>query len=590
MHQKKIIQALVGIGCISLLAACGGGGGSSGTPVSSTPSTQYGKVNMGVTDGPSDTYNHVWVTVTAISFHTDANAVWSSADATWQTTTLPAPVTLDLAALNNGAMNNLFANMSLPTGSYKQIRFFFASDSDPLSATAQAIKDNEATPTALQWNDQVEYTNTAGVTAEAPLEIAYPTQGIQLFGNFSVSTSSTLNLVTDFDLDKIVVPYNQDGNQAFTLRPDLRYYDLSQSGAISGTVDPTTLCQTVSTSNCAFNLIVHAETVSPDGTRHEDVRSTSVNPVTGAFTVAPLALKDSSGNSLTYDIVVRGRKMQTMLITGVTPTGSFSAATGTTAATLTGGTAVQTAPLVAVAAPEYGSNLLAPLGPLTSGYVIFQQTLPISGVATPLPYEIRWSGTDPYTGLFYRGGCFNSNFMLANAPVLVAPYNGGNTLAFAAVTPTEGVGGYSVAANEVAYYNLSSNLPIVAPVSGIAQFTPLAPSLKSAVVSGSIGGTIAIGNIGSFDHATLVIARLGQVTTSVDISSLLAAGGGTFSVGNIPSGSATAAVPGAYYYAYIRMWKHNVNQHVKIVPIAGAIDLRTTSSVTGMNVTVTVPN
>ncbi|PRC93193.1 DUF4382 domain-containing protein [Solimicrobium silvestre] len=586
MQQKKLVQALVSIGLIGLLAACGGGGGSSGSSTGSSgtgvPTGTTGTVTMGVTDGPSDTFNHVWVTVTSISFHTSATQIWSKSDATWQTTTLPAPITIDLAALNNGALNNVFANMTLPVGTYKQIRFFFASDSDALSSSAQAISDNETTPTPLQWNDQVEYTNTRGTVSEAPLEIAYPTQGMQLLGTFNVTAGSATNLVTDFDLDKIIVPFNQDGQQAFTMRPDLRYFNLTQSGAITGTIDPTKLCQTVSTSNCAFNLIVHAETLSADGTRHVDVRSTNVDPVTGSFTLSPLSLVDSNNNPITYDIVVRGRNMETMLITGVTPTGTY---TGTT---VSGGAVLQSTPLEPTAATEYGTNLLTPLNPLTSGFAVFQQTLPsTAAIANPVPYEIRWSNTDPYTGVFYRAGCWNSNFMLTNGSISVAPYNAGNALVFTSVTPQEGNGGYSVATNEVVYYNLSNNLPLAAPTTGnISNFTPPTPTLDSGINPGSISGNIAISNASAYDHGTLVIARLGQIITSVDVSSLLSSGGGTFTVGNIPSGSATAAVPGAYYYSYIRLWKHNVNKHVKIVPITGSIDLRTTNSVTGMNVTV----
>ncbi|TDK66376.1 DUF4382 domain-containing protein [Sapientia aquatica] len=80
MNQKKIIQVLVSsgiVGSLSLMAACGGSSGnSSSAGTSQTAAT--GVVNMSITDGPSDTFNHVWVTVKSIAFHTDSNAVWSS--------------------------------------------------------------------------------------------------------------------------------------------------------------------------------------------------------------------------------------------------------------------------------------------------------------------------------------------------------------------------------------------------------------------------------------------------------------------------------------------------------------------------------
>ena len=391
MQQKKLVRALVGIGMVGLLAACGGGGGGSSASSGGTPANTNGTVNMSMTDGPSDTFNHVWVTVTAISFHTDPNAIWSASDATWQTTTLPAPITIDLAHLNNGLMNTVFANMNLPAGTYKQLRFFFASDSDALAASAQATTDNETPASPLQWNDQVEYINASGAVAEAPLEIAYPVQGIQLLGNFTVKTGGTLDLATDFDLDKIVVPYMQGSMQAFTMKPDLAYFNLATSGGISGSVDTTHLCasSTPPFTNCSFNLIAHAETLSADGTRYADVRSTSVN-TDGTFTLAPLNMTDSSGNPIKYDIVIRGRQMQTLIVTDVSPAGTYTGATLANPALLQPNGAGTLLPVNY--APEYGSNFAGTvtssgtygLQPLTSGHVVYQQTILRAGYGRSL--------------------------------------------------------------------------------------------------------------------------------------------------------------------------------------------------------------
>ena len=299
------------------LAGCGGGGGST------SPAAPTGTVNVQITDGPSDEFQHVWVTIRAISFHTDPNAAWSSADATWQTTTLPAPVTVDLSTLNNGTLNQLFSGLSLPVGTYRQIRFFFDGAEAALDDSALATRDSNGT--ALQWNDQVEFLdgrNSWAIT-ESPLEIAYPTQGIQLVGTFNVTDGGTLDLAVDFDLEHIIVPFNHGGQTYFTMRPRLYYYDMSQVGAITGTVNPAQLCQTIAAETavapaCAFNLIVKAELLSADGTRHYVARETSVDPVTGNFTLYPLATKDANGNPIgAYDVLIRGREMETLLVTGV---------------------------------------------------------------------------------------------------------------------------------------------------------------------------------------------------------------------------------------------------------------------------------
>lgn len=590
MQQKKLIQALVGVGLVGLLAACGGGGGSAGSPTSSgaTGSTS-GTVNMAMTDGPSDSFNHVWVTVTQIAFHTDPNAVWSSTDATWQVYVLPAPMTIDLAQLNNGSMNNVFAGLNLPVGTYKQVRFFFLSDTDALSSSATAISDNESPAEPLQWNDQVEYVNSSGVVTEAPLEIAYPVQGIQLQGTFDVTAGGSLNLATDFDLDKIVVPYRSGTMQSFTMKPDLAYFNLANSGGITGNVATTNLCTTASTaapgSNCAFNLIVHAEAVSADGSRYADVRSTTVN-ADGTFTLAPLPITDSSGNPINYDIVIRGRQMQTLLVTGVQAAGTYSGMN------LTGATALQASasPLPVTIETEYASQLQNPLSPLTSGHVIFEQTPALSG---GLPHEIRWADTDPLSGKFGRLGLapWNQDFWLVNSNLNIAAYSS-TGLSFASSAPVEGTGNFSVIANETAYYDFGAPVTLLTPLPSTNSilFNPGSPVLASGVQSGTVSGTVMVGaSLGNYTEGEVVLARFAHIISAQSFS---------YTANTSQNYSFTgvgAMEPGSYYYAYVRLDNctgvvpgTNPNggkcSH-KYVPISGAIDLRTSTSVSGEIVT-----
>src|SRR5262245_45505989 len=90
------------------VAGCGGGGGgSSGTPTP-TPSAQ-GSVSLSLAGGAAPGYNHVWVTVTSVALNTQADRAWAADDASWQVIRLPSPITLDLAALTNGAVSALFS-------------------------------------------------------------------------------------------------------------------------------------------------------------------------------------------------------------------------------------------------------------------------------------------------------------------------------------------------------------------------------------------------------------------------------------------------------------------------------------------------
>jgi len=605
MQKKKLVLALLSVGAIGLaglLTACGGGGSSSGGGNSSGGTTPpaVGTVNMFVTDGPSDTFQHVWVTVTAISFHTDPNAVWSSSDATWQTVTLAAPQTIDLAMLNNGALNNVFAGLSLPAGTYQQVRFLFASDEDPLSSSAQAINDNQASPIPLQWNDQVEYLNSSGVVSEAPLEIANPVQGIKLLGTFNVVAGTPLNVATDFDLDRIIVPFRHGNINSFTIKPDLRYFNLNNSGAITGNVG-TGLCPTPITSapaaNCAFNLIVHAE--ASNGTRYEDVRSTTVDS-NGNFTLAPLAINDGNGNPISYDIVVRGRQMQTLVITGVPSAGTYTFDSTSNTETVTGGTALQvsTSPLPVTIENEYATNLATALNPLTSGQAVFQQTLTSGG----LPHEIRWAATNPFTGMIDRSffAPWNQEFFMANAGLSVAAFNTAG-LSFAPVTPVEGPGDYSVITNEHVYYNFGTAASLISVLTAYptanaltpTTFAENSPTLASNIVSGTVTGTVDFGVLPTrADNATVsgadvVIARDGAIisTTPIPGSDVTANGTYNYTFTGIGAGSSTTPVPGAYYYTYVRLYFSDGSH--KSYPMSGYADLRTTNSATGMSVTVT---
>jgi hypothetical protein len=558
------ILAATGILIIHLLTGCLGGG-------TSNSNTAQGIVNVSITDGPGDDYDHVWVTIKAISFHTDPNIAWNINNPAWQTTTLPAPVTLDLANLSNGSLNQVFSGMSLSVGSYKQIRIFLAGFDDTLTSSAQSA--------SLSYNDQVDYTDysvTPNVVHHVPLEIAYPIQGIQLNGTFTVTTASTLDLGIDFDLEHDLVPFvHSTGTLTtenyYTLKPNLRYFDLNQSGAITGYVDTTHLCTTAVASNCGYNLIAKAEILSADGSRHIDTRATRVQS-DGSFTLFPLP----SGTK--YDVLIRGRNIETMLVKTVTAPVASRPSSG--AAVLS---TVATPISLTINSSEYFAKFSTPLMP-TSGYAAFQQTLPNSGSTSEVPYEIRWSNTNPYTGTL------QIPIALSSGQLHVANYISGNTLSFSNVIPQELTGSFTVSTNglPLVYYTMSTGITVSAPVTPNTittplTFTPSTPSLTSSVYAGTVSGNINQTIPGYYNKGYLVISRFANIVDTLDISGYLATSG-TYSV-TLPAGTPSAPVPGAYYYGYLRVWNnaHPVST-MKVIPINSMIDLRNTNSISGLNI------
>jgi len=566
MRQILRIAPVLILGGIALSLSSCGGGGSGGMSV--TP--PYGAFNMAVTDGPSDNFKHAWVTLRAIALHTDPDHDWSPNDNSWVKVSLPTPITFDLAQLSNGKLNQIVQNLTLPTGDYGQIRLFLDGPDDPLDASASAIQSASG---ALQWNDQVEYADAAGALHEAALEVEDDGKGLRLHGMFSVRAGTPLNLAVDFNLQDDIVPVDEDDTTAFILKPNLQYFDMANTGAIGGQVDTSSLCREEDddhVGSCAFNVEVQAELIAPDGTRHFAARTTAINGDSGHFLLYPLMATDNTGKPLSYDVVIRGRRMATMIIRGVPTTNGATPTSGVTQ--------VQSTPITVTPAPqEYQAQFSSLLQPLTGGSAVFQETLAGAG---EVPYEIRWAGTDPFTGFF------KYPVWLENAPVQFATYGSSGALAFAPVTPQEGVGSYAVATNEAAYYTLSHPVTIASSISPlVTTFAPPVPILATGVVNGTVSGTLAVANSGHFDHGMLVITRYGDVIDSIDVSSLLAAGGGPITF-NLPAGSASTPQMGAYYLAYLRVWRGGEHHRAKFISIPSVIDLRTTSTVSNFTASI----
>ena len=542
-----------------MLAACGGGGGST-TGAAPAPAAT-GTVNLAVTDGPMLDATNVWVTIKQVDFHTSSNA--NGADSNWQKFPLTAPVTIDLNQLSNGALNQVFTGLSLPVGSYQQIRLYLASADDALSASASAA--------GLTYNDQVTYTPTtgpnAGVVTKAPLEIAAPTQGIGLVGTFNVVANQTLSLAVEFDVGHDVVRYKHGSLDAFTMKPVLRYYDLSQSGAITGRID-TTACKTLPLACSGF--VVKAERPSADGTYNTVARWTQVK-ADGSFTLFPLPA--SAGQ--TYDIMVRGRNAQTMIVKAVPVTVGGTPASGATA--------VSNAALAAQTSAEFNVAVSPALSP-TGGAVQFYQT----PSATDKPYEIRFRSLNPFTGDFTT--LAGNTFPLTSAAPLVGSYVAGGSPSLVASGPQEGAGSYTPVASAGGYARTSGT--VVNALQTTSTFA--APSAAAGVAQlGSVSGAI-VGGTGNWTNGQIVVARFGTVVNTVDISSAI--NGGNYTVGKLPSGSVAQPLGGsflgggAYYYAYARLWNSantqgpNGTPRIRTVAIDGVADLRTSASAT-LNVT-----
>jgi hypothetical protein len=528
------------------LAACGGG-------IDAQTGAQ-GKVSIALTDAPSADFERVWITVKEVAFHKLDTA--HPEDSAWLRFPLATPVTVDLAQLSDGKLVEVFSNLQLPVGDYRQIRLVLVDDDAPLTDSARAA--------GLQYNDQVDYVDAAGQMRSAPLELIGPRSGIVLFGRFSVVEGKTLRLAIDFDLDHDVLRFPDfipgNGRSAFTLKPRLTYYDLDASGAIVGRVDPAALYG-ANNPGGAWGLVVKAEELAADGSRRVVTRLTKVR-ADGSFTLYPLPA--DSAIQKTYDVLIRGRNMQTAIVRNVPVTAGSTPTNNPTR--------LSSSPVPIVAGTEYTVDLAAAARP-TGSWINFFQTLPGGG---EVPYEVRFRHINPFDGLI------NVPFALSKGDLHVADYNGGGVLAFAARTPQQGAGGFTAFAGAL-QYERSPALSVTPPANGTSTSISVPPLSvdRNIAVPGAIRVDVATLTAGRYDKGTLVVARFGLIVDAKPLDAVLAANGGTLEMDNLPAGTTSNPLASAFYYAYARVWNSsNPFVRPRIVPAVGIADLRTSSSAT----------
>jgi len=198
---------------------------------------------------------------------------------------------------------------------------------------------------------------------------------------------------------------------------------------------------------------------------------------------------------------------------------------------------------------------------------------------------VRYRHVNPFTGLF------TDSIALSRGPVWVGSYVAGGAPSLASTTPVQGNGGFLVFGGAPAYARTEASADPLGPPAGVAPalFSIGALPVNAAIATAdSISGSIAQATAGKYDKGFLVVARMGTIVQTVDISSVLAANGGAggaYSVANLPGGSASRTLPGAYYYLYARVWNSaNPAGTLMRVDFSGFADLRA-GSASGLNAT-----
>ena len=579
--------SIVGLGCVA-------SGCSTRTDVSVTGNTRA-------------TYSHVWITAQEVWFNTSTSA--GPDDGGWVKFPLSTPATVDLVSESGGNLGSLVTGLKLTPASYSQVRLIPVDSSASLTSSA-------STAGAI-YNAEADYVDNGGTTHQLPLELLDPDKGIGIAGSLDVpvgnigaalgavsttgatststttmpgatsgSTSSTSNTtVTSFAINvdgaRDLTPFTYGGASspnAILLSSHASAFDLSKVGGISGQLTLTNLTG-IAGNTGAPAIQVSAETLSANDCpgpecRHVVVTSTPVH-ADGSFMLYPLAT--SSSTPASYDVVIHGPGIATIIIKNVQVTlasnstnSSSSSSSGTTSSPGSIN-AVSVGTLIPRAAPSpYTVNIANATGTaLPAGaQVAFYQTLSASEV----PYLIEASPIDPFNQVLAYDQA------LSTGTIDSGTYNTtGATVNLVSAAPTEGAGGYRVAASAPGYDDGPLTTTVSAPQSGTTVPPVTVPTLALAAgtAAGTISASVTLATAGKYDHGELLLTHDGTLVATTPLDAALAQGaGGTVTLNGVPSGT-----PSALYYATARVWRSsNASQTLQRQSSATAIDLRSSTS------------
>ncbi|HJV62549.1 MAG TPA: DUF4382 domain-containing protein, partial [Albitalea sp.] len=527
---------------LALLAGCGGGSSSGGgdTPA---PGSQSGGLSVGLAGGAPGPYRHAWVVVTSVALHTDPNRPWSPSDPSWQVLKLDTPKLVDLATSVNGIIASLITGKPLAAGSYGQMRLFLLRHDDALS---NAAKDAQ-----LLFNAQVEVVDAAGTTRELPLEFADGALGLRVDGPIAIAANVDNEFTVQWDLEHSLVRFaSDDGVERVTMRPDLRWYDLTRTGAIIGLVDQTQFCTSGATAGCIDNVVASAELPSADGRSMVSVRSAPVVPGDqhAAFALYPLP---AAASGVTFSVVIRGRNMRTMIVRSV-PAGvaDLLAANPTQLGVdMTDPDHAIPAPMVPLLSPAGDAqlSLAAPAVP-PSAQLVFAQTPPWSGA---LPHEIAVANTDPFSGLLAHPAA------LPGGDLRIADYSPTGLITFGDAAPVEGSEHFSLTTRGRRVDDASQTVVVAAPSGSSTALSAPPATLAAGITLGTLTVDLSFGSPQSFDAAQLVVSDVGGIVATQDLSSLIGVAGAHTSV-ELPAGANAAALGAtAVYSVAVRAWKRS---------------------------------
>lgn len=417
----------------------------------------------------------------------------------------------------------------------------FAGSSSTSTSTANGSTNNTTDPNTGQSTSSTP-TDSSLNTSNASNTANTNTSNTANTSNTSTTNTSTgvtpaahFKLAINVDGSKDLVPFTYSNAAGMVLNPHITAYDQSASGAISGTLDVSSLTGLSSPSTSSYlNIQVTAESLSTDGTRHIAVNSAPVKS-DGTFTIYPLSTSSSSSTS--YDLVVHGAGIATIIVKGVTPsTGDPSSVTPVNIGTLT-----------PRAASTFKVNLNA-TNPLPAGALVgFYQTLPGSG---EVPYLIDSQPIDPFTRTF------NEDVAESLGNLDYGTYSSG-AVSVTAADPTEGASTYRVAGTAPLFADGALTATVTGQSGSTTTSAIAVPTLAAASGATLNTTTVTIGKASSttYNKGELIFSHDGNIVQTVALDSVLTqSANATLTISGLPGGGSAGQFAGGLYYLSVRVW------------------------------------
>ena len=196
----SVMGAVACILVLAMLAACGGGGSDGG----SSP-TQFGRINLRITDSPVTSAKRVVVQFTGLEIRPAGAAEPEVFEF--------APRQIDLLALDGGGSEVLLDDETLPAGNYESIRLMVNAGRNGSDSFIE-LDDGSLHPLFIPSGNQT---------------------GLKLIRGFTIGAGSTHDFTIDFDLRKSVIHPPGLGDP-YLLKPVLRLVNNLEVGTSDGTV------------------------------------------------------------------------------------------------------------------------------------------------------------------------------------------------------------------------------------------------------------------------------------------------------------------------------------------------------------------